>query len=610
MNDQSIYSYIKTEESKYESDEVQIGENWMWNMRNHIQMIFHLKNGVFYTGLNDYLRAFKNIMQPMLSLSYWTEDLEVKDAVLYTEQDNNRALSFLLKKYHDEVYSKEHDLETLFDEITESDIDFGGVLVQKAKGCPEVLQLNSIAFCDQTDIEGSPIGFKMYFSPTSLRGMSSYGWGKESNGADITIEELCLLAESEKDPIGTLTTQSNSVPGKQIEVYIVRGDMSEEWLNDGDPEKQVGQIQIVAFYTKKDGKYNGKEACCLYKKKDDGKNLKFHTSKKVYGRALGQGTGELMIHPQIWTNCVTIWKYMALESGAKNVLYTDDPSYTTKNKIQDMENNEITTIEDGKTIQRVPTMDFNKLVAFENEINDLYTSAQLLGFAQDPILGKEAPSGTTFRGQERSVAQNKGFHDRRRGQRAKFIEQIYRDWIIPDMAKELTSDKKFLASLSLEELRWVAEQVTTNVANQTIIDKVLTMESKDITSENIQALNDLHIVLKDEYMKGGNKRLIELLKKDFEDVEIKVQVVVDSKSKSLSDLSDKYLSILQIAMANPQFRMNIEANGMSNAFDDLLELGGLSQIDFTTVTTQPILSPMQQGQLQQPQLAQPNAGQQ
>src|SRR5258708_6150407 len=102
---QDIYSYVKTEESKYESDEIQVGENWMWSMRNHVQMIFHLKNSVFFTGQNDWLRAFKNIMQPMLNLSYWTEDLEVKDVVLYTEQENNRVLSFFLKKYHDEVYS-------------------------------------------------------------------------------------------------------------------------------------------------------------------------------------------------------------------------------------------------------------------------------------------------------------------------------------------------------------------------------------------------------------------------------------------------------------------------------------------------------------------------
>ena len=122
MNDPSIFSYIKTEEARFETEEVKIGDNWNWNFRTHVQLIFHLKNGIFFTGSNDYTtitRAFKNIMDPILNLSYWSEDIELKDVVFYIENRTGRILSFLIKKYHDEVYVKEHDLDTMFDEITE-----------------------------------------------------------------------------------------------------------------------------------------------------------------------------------------------------------------------------------------------------------------------------------------------------------------------------------------------------------------------------------------------------------------------------------------------------------------------------------------------------------
>ncbi len=192
----SIYEYILGEEKLFESSQIRVGDNWNWNFRNHVQLLFHLKNGVFFTGANDYLRAFKNIMEPMLNLSYWMEDIELKDVVFYIEEKNGRILSFLVKKYHDEVYVKENDLDTLFDEITESDVDYGGVLVQKTNTArPELLHLNSIAFCDQTDIESGPLGFKFSFSPSKLRAMSKAGWGKESNGATISIEELIELAD-------------------------------------------------------------------------------------------------------------------------------------------------------------------------------------------------------------------------------------------------------------------------------------------------------------------------------------------------------------------------------------------------------------------------------
>ena len=98
---------------------------------------------------------------------------EVKDIVFYIENKSDRVLSFLVKKYHDDVYVKENDIDTLLDDITQSDVDYGGVLVQKGEGKPEVMPLTSIAFCDQTDILGGPIAFKFNFTPSKLRKMQA-----------------------------------------------------------------------------------------------------------------------------------------------------------------------------------------------------------------------------------------------------------------------------------------------------------------------------------------------------------------------------------------------------------------------------------------------------
>ena len=138
MQTPSIYEWVKTEESAFLTDKVKVGDNWEWSFHDHVQLLFHLKNGVFFTGLNDYLRSFKNIMEPLLNLAYWTEDLEVKDVVFYIENEVGRAVSFLVKKFHDEIYVKEHNLDTLLAEITGSGLEDGGVLEQTDSG-PEVL---------------------------------------------------------------------------------------------------------------------------------------------------------------------------------------------------------------------------------------------------------------------------------------------------------------------------------------------------------------------------------------------------------------------------------------------------------------------------------------
>ena len=597
MNEQDIYQYVQSEETKFESDEIRVGENWFWNMRRHVQMLFHLKNGQFFTGSNDWMRAFKNIMEPILELSAWTEDIEVKDVVFFIEGDDDRALSFLIKKYHDEVYVREHDLDKLFDEITESDLLYGGVLVQKGAKRPELIQLNRVAFCDQTQMLGGPMAVKLNLSPSQLKDKEKNGWGKTENGATMSIEDLCYLASYEKDAPGVVSNKQNQTPGKTIEVYILRGDMPESYLkDDGDEEKFVSQLQIIALYT--DDK-NNKQGVTLYRKEEED-GFKFFSSTEIEGRALGKGVGEKLIHPQIWTNWTIIHKNSLLEDGSKVPLVTDDPNFTNKNKIIDMESLEVTTIEDGKKIMQIPTAAVANIQLFERAIDEWYQHGQFVGQAFDSLMGKEESAGTTFRGQERLVAQGRGPHDKRRGQRAKYLELIYRWGIIPDIIKEINKGKKFLAALSAEEMKWVVDQLATNDVNKRI--KELVLQGKLVTTEEQVIFTQ---TFKQDFFKKGTKHLLEVLKGELDDVADKIGLNIAGKQKNLSGMSDRILSIIEVSMANPQFRANLEANGMMSAFNDLLEYGGLSPADFSTVVnTQPQLSPMQQGQLQAPQMAQ------
>lgn len=597
MMQPSITDYIKEQETAFETTDIQIGDNWWWNFRKHVQLISHLKNGVFFTGENNWLRAFKNIMEPMLTLAYWTEDIEVKDIEFY-EDEGPRVNSFLIKKYHDEVYVKENNIDTLIDEITECDIDYGGVLVQETDtDRPEVLEFQSIAFCDQTDILGAPIAFKLNFAPEKLRSMNARGWGDEKNGATISIEDLIVLADENKTPAGMLGKPNKST-GKSIEVYIVRGNLPEHYLKgNNDMETYCYQLQIVALYTDKD---SNKVGVTLYRKEDDPERMLFHTSKKVYGRALGRGVGEAILAPQVWTNFLEIHKMNMLEAGSKVPLYTDDASYTQKNKIQDMENLEITTIEDGKQIRQVPTVAPVNVQLLDKAIDEFYQHAQLAGAAFDPMMGKESASGTTFRGQNQVVQQGRGPHDRRRGQRAKFIEEIYRKMIIPKMRKEILKGKKFLATLSMDELDWVLGQLAINQTNRMVIDKILS--EQPITQEQIDAYKQFAL---ETLKKKGSKHTLEILKEEMKYVELRIGISVGSKQKSLAAVSDKLLSIFQTAFSNPRaFQMTMQIPGMGQAFGSILEYGGMNPVDFSALLSAPPMQAQPQVQTAQPQ-AQP-----
>lgn len=566
-----IYSYILAEEKNFEADEIRVADNWSWNFRNHVQLIFHLKNGVFYTGANDWLRAFKNIMQPILDLSYWSEQIEVKDVVFYIEEETGRVLSFLVKKYYEEVYVKKYNLDKLFDEITQSDLDYGGVLVQKTnEPKPEVLSLMKVAFCDQTDMLGGPLALKHHFSPSKLRKMKAYGWGDEKNGATISIEDLIVLAQNSQTPAG-LRGNKNQTTGKTIEVYIVRGDLPDAYLQDNDDmEYYCAQLQIVAFYTDKNKKKTG---VTLYRKEDSGDNLMFFTSQEVDNRGLGRGVGEGLLHPQIWSNFLEIHKMNMLEAGSKVPLYTDDPNYKNKNQIQDMETLEITTIEEGKVIRQVPTIAVANVQLFDKAIDEWYQQGQLSGSAFDPLLGKEAASGTTFRGQQATIAHGRGTHDKRRGMRAKFIEEIYRAYIIPELKKELLQGHDFLATLSLEEMQWVGEQLAENVAAKHQIEQILNGEiptPKDQLKQQVVG----------QLQQRGNQHLLSILEGELEGIEIRMGINVANKQKDLASMVDKLTSVFQTIMANPYI---LKSPPIAKLFNKIIEASGLEPIDLSTL---------------------------
>ena len=101
-----------------------------------------------------------------------------------------------------------------------------------------------------------------------------------------------------------------------------------------------------------------------------------------------------------------------------------------------------------------------------------------------------------------------------------------------------------------------------------------------------------------KFAKNGNKRLLEILKDEFKDVEIKIGINVAGKQKNLALMTDKIVSIFQLIFSNPQgFQQLMQMDGMSSAFNDILEFSGISGVDFSNLSQLP-QNPIQMPQLQ------------
>lgn len=570
-----IFSYIFEQEAAYKNS-ITLPGNWMWNMKEHLETSYLYINSQLTTGGKEF-KPVRNIILPILNLQHRTEDIEVKDVQIYVNDPQNYHLSFLVKKYHDDVFVVENDMETFFDDLNVSRIDFGaGLSKQLNKPCPEVVELQSIAFCDQTDILSGPIGIRHFYSPDQLMEMKKVGWGDEKNGATATIEDAIRCAEESKREENT----KNDTPGRYVEVIEVHGNLPKHFANpegDIDSFEYETRLFIVALYMK-GGKRSG---CILYSAPEPEVPFKLIKRDKVYGRALGRGGAEELFDSQVWTNYDMIRMNDMLDAASKIIMSTTDPVLAARNNMRDMENLEIVERAPGTEFSQVDTFPRNYQL-FDKSIAQWEEHARTVGAASDAVLGESPTTNTPFKLQDAVIRQGLGLHDYRRGQFAKHIEEVYTDWIIPHIEKKITQGAQFLSELSLEEMQYVMDAMITNMANQKIIEMVINGE--EVTDDIISKFKE---VTRAEFRKKGNKHFIEILKGEFKNKPLAVKVSVKGKSKDLGARTDALVNVFRQIIANPAV---LQIPAIARIFNDIIESSGLDPADFTGITKEQLQS--------------------
>ncbi len=582
MKPADIFSYITTEEAKFKNP-VEIIDGWQWNLSEHVQTSIFYKNGRLKTGNSDD-KPVKNIVLPILNLEYRAEDIDIKDVQLYVDDDSLYHLSFLIKKYHDDVFVVENDIDTFIDEEKEEHIDLGAVLLKDiGKAKPDIVHLQDIAFCNQNDILSNPVGIKHLYSPDQLKDMEERGWGQESNGATANIDDVIDLAGADK----------GDILGNDIKVYEVIGVLPKSYLSDDLNEKgYIRQLQIVTFYKDDTGQRKG---IVLFRKPLNENILRLYKRDNIHNRAVGRGGVEELFEEQVWITYGRIHKKNLLDAASKILVKTTDSTIAAKHPsgLKGMNNLELITLEPNTDIGQVDTYPRN-IALFDKWEEELEIHARSTGAAQEAIAGEEPKANTPFKSVEFQAAESHSLHKYRIGKHAKFLELLYRDFFIPYMIKKITSGTKFLSELSLEEMQEVAERMIVRETNKLIVETILNGENP-----NPQEIEAKKISMREEFMKN-NKKFIEILKGEFKNCSIEIKINISEKQKNLSQWTDKLVNIFRqiISSVNPQTGQSLlDDPRLAKTFNEILESGNLSPIDFGYKP-----QPQMQQQLQSPQM--------
>lgn len=586
----NIYDYILDQESSFKTVRIPVTGNKTWNMYEHIDRCTNVANGWFHKGADDGMRPYKNIVKPIINVARRSEGFDVKDIEPFVNDEQNYHKSFLVRKYHPK-WARKHNIDTFIDEVVESQVIYGLTLVKSVQGVrPEVVPLQQLAFCDQTDIMSGTIALKHEYTPSQLK---SY----KGKWDDEMIEMAIASAKMEKPTV--VEGQNAKTPNKYIEVYEIHGSFPEHWLDDGEyygnPNEFCDQIHLVTFYTDSAGTKCG---VTLFKKKETEPVFKALKIDSIYGRACGVSEVEDLFEPQVWTNYSAIKIKAILDAAALVLFQTSDKKYAKDNKITNLEPNTILTHEQGGEISRVDNTVQN-LAAFTNHQIGLENDARIMGSASDAQLGTNPVSGTPFALQDLVVQQGQGIHEWRQGKIATFISEIYRDWILKYLVKEMNAGQKFLDELSVDELTELADQVAIKRSNEWVREKILS--GKDIPTEQERTIRmDAE---RQGFIKKGGKQFMEVMKDELKSLPMDVYVNIKGKQKNMQQAANTLTNILRVALQNPDGFRN---SGLGKLFNELIENSGFSPVnfaDFTKPLPTPTAPPEMQDQTQsQPQL--------
>lgn len=580
-----VFEYITQEEAAYKTTRVPISDGWEWNMYEHIRKSTLYKNSKFEKGPNDNSRPFKNILRPILNVAYRSEGFDVKDIEPFVNDEQHYYKSFLTRKYHAK-WARDNDIDTFIDETVEAYVDYGLALSKDVNDKrPENVPPQMIAFCDQTDILSGPICLRHEYSIDQLQEMSGKWYPDE-------VTKAISQAQSKKT-VASASDQEVRTPGKYIEVYELHGVFKETWLNKPkgikqsdaaddeeadeytDENKYARQVHIVTYYTGEDNKKNG---ICLYRGKEKENIFKAIVRDKIFGRACGFGGIEELFEAQIWTNYSEIKIKDLLDAAALVVLQTADKAAAERNNGKELETGAILWHDENKPFSQVPITPQN-IEKFNAAVLQWENHARTTGSANDAVLGESPSSGTPFKLQELVTAEGKGTHDYRRGKIAIYIGEIYRDWILKHLVAEMNNGQKFIDDLTVDELQEISESISNNYANKKIKEKMLDgNNARVMTQEEIDTFRGL---VKEQFMKGGNKRFLEIMKQELESLPMDVYVNVAGKQKYLARNADKLTNIFRQIIADPTI---LQQPGMAKLFNEIIENSGFSPINFSAFT--------------------------
>lgn len=569
--DKQLFKEVNEIIKSYENDTIEIVDGLDYNQKRILDKVEYYWNSRYLNNQRDELgriKPFYNISKFRTNVATRATDLDVKDIRVEADDPKDRVRSMLLNH---EIYKwmKETNLSKTLNEFGHTRAKYGGALLKKTKKDGK-LKLEIVPWknviTDQVNLMEGVIIERHYMSPVEL-----------AKKMDVweNVKDAIELAD-EKDKNSKRTEE-------KVSIFEVHGEFEEEYL-----PKNV--LETLGIKEAKDDVYH--RLMFIIAGKDEGKQvLLYHEEEKelpykylawdnVYGRALGVGLVEDGFEAQMWTNDAVIAEKNIMDLAGKVFIKTNAKTLGN-NAISDMPNGMVIELNDGEDANLLNLLP-SSMPQFQNLVDKWNQQYERATNTFEAVTGETLPANTPLGSVAIQSSQASSFFDYRREEAGIFWTEVFTEWVLPYIAKQINKEHILASDFSAEELAYIDENFSTYQANQ--MAKGAILSGRIITQEDLDQYVEF---ITQTLQKDGKRRYIDVPKDYFKDFEAKITIDPTGEKKNKQTALQSLDNVFVKIASNPTILQNPD---LVKTLNQMLEISGLNYINFKPVAPMPVES--------------------
>lgn len=564
-----ICTELETLKKNYDTS-IKIVDGLPFRQKDVIRMIEHYSNSKYLNGQKDELgrdKPFYNIVNAMCDVENAAKDIDTKDIGVTSDDGQHYTESFLMSKDIYEWMKAVNFAKTLND-MRDAHTRYGSLLVKKVEKEEEdgSIRVNveipewKNTITDQIDIKGGGIAEVHYMTPKQLLDMEEWDQAEikkivKKNAENGSSHRIPVYEVRGDFPLSCI----KELEGKKVTPSSRYKYTYQLWYLAGEPKAQEEQ----------GGENNGgisSELVPLYWENDTERVYKYLARKKKSGRDFGVGVIEEGEEAQVGTNDAVLKQSRAMAYTTKVIGQTASRKLKGRNMLTEVDDGQILETEDKKPITSLNLLPAGGLGQYGSLIQQWYAQFEKTTSAYAAQRGEAPPSGTPFRLQAAVLQQSGNVFQDLQEELGIFVTEIFEDWIMPHLAKQLNKEHILAHEFTMQELKEIDKNFSRYHANEKA--KELILSGQIVTPEEYAEFQQASI---ETIGQTKAQRFLQVPKDYYKKFKAKITVNVTGEQRNKAAVLESLINIMTVYAKNPAIAQDPV---LTQIFMKIVELSG------------------------------------